>query len=222
MKADLHIHTASSPDCNMSPEEIIEHCHRVGIDCIAITDHNHIGGALEVQQKAPFPVIVGEEIRTRRGEVIGLFLTEEIPPGLSPEETVARIKEQGGLVCIPHPFDRIRRRSTLRRPYLERLLPHIDILEAFNSRTTLVRDSTRARLFAQEHSLLLSAGSDAHAPYEIGGAYMVMPEFDGVEGFRLSLEQGEVVGRRASLWVHVATAGTKLTRLLDRIRAKAG
>ena len=109
LKADLHMHTAFSLDCDTPPEVVVKRCIAAGLNCIAITDHNTIRGALEVGKLADFRVIVGEEVKSSEGDIIGLFLEEEIPRGLSPLETVSRIKDQDGLVMVPHPFDTIRR-----------------------------------------------------------------------------------------------------------------
>lgn len=211
LKADLHIHSCYSPDCTTSIEAIIDRCLELGINCLAVTDHNTIAGGLEMQECAPFPIIVGEEIKTPYGEIIGLFLDQEIPPGLSPQETVSRIKAQGGLVCIPHPFDRVRR-SPLKPQMIDAILPQTDIIEAFNSRTTLLRDSAKAQAFARSHGLLASAGSDAHTCYEIGHAYVELPEFIGVEDFRQALARGVIVGHRSVPWVHLASSLAKWRR----------
>lgn len=210
LKADLHIHTAYSLDCATSLENIIARCLEIGINCVAVTDHNTIAGAREVKMMAPFTVIVGEEIQTLSGEVIGYFLSEEIPGRLPAEETARLIKEQGGLVCIPHPFDRLRL-STMRRQRLETLLPYIDIVEVFNSRVALSRHSAKALLFAQNHGLFASAGSDAHTVAEIGNAYVEIPEFNDREEFCLALAKGKVVGKRASPWVHARSTWASLT-----------
>ncbi len=208
IRADLHIHTCYSPDCTTSLEAIIDRCLKLGINCMAVTDHNTIAGGLEMQKSAPFTIIVGEEIKTPYGEIVGFFLNEEIPGGLSPQETVGRIKAQEGLVCIPHPFDRVRR-SPLRREMVDEILPQIDIIEAFNSRTTFLRDNTRAQAFARAHGLPTSAGSDAHTANEIGHTYVEMPEFDGVEEFRQALTQGLIVGDRSNPIVHLASTLAK-------------
>lgn len=213
LRADLHVHTCYSSDGTTSLETLVRRCQELGITCVAVTDHNTIAGAIALEKRAPFSVIVGEEIRTTAGEIIGLFLHEAIPEGLSPQETAARIKEQGGLVCIPHPFDRLRR-SPLRRSALESLLPQIDIIEVFNSRTTLLSDSERARRFAEAHRFLMSAGSDAHTPSEIGGAYVEMPDFKGRDEFCQSLARAKVVGHRANPLVHLASTVAKFRRRL--------
>ena len=201
LKADLHIHTKYSMDCNMPLEEIISRCLEIGINCIAITDHGTIEGALKMQTIAPFPVIVAEEILTTHGEIMGVFLKDGIPGGLSPHETISRIKAQGALVCIPHPFD-IFRPSALGTKITEEIADQIDVIEVFNSRTLLLRHSTQAQAFAQKYGIPQSAGSDAHTPGEIGNAYVEMPEFNGKDDFIQALVKGKISGHRTNPLVH--------------------
>ena len=212
LKADFHMHTHFSPDSEMSPEEMVARCLKVGLNCIAVTDHNTIDGALAVQRIAPFTVIIGEEVKTSQGEITGLFLTETVPRGLPALETAKRIKEQGGLVSIPHPFDRFRW-SVIRPEALEEILPYADIMEVFNSRNNLSRYDKKAYEFAEEHGLLASGVSDAHTPLELGRTYVEMPDFDGTpEGFTQALAQGRIVGRRITPLIHVVTTLTKLKK----------
>jgi predicted metal-dependent phosphoesterase TrpH len=213
LKADLHIHTVYSSDALTSLQDVVARCLKIGINCIAVTDHNTILGALKVRELAPFPVIVGEEINTRSGEIIGYFLNEEVPPRLPAIETVRRIKEQGGLVCIPHPFDRFRR-SKLHQQELVALLPHIDIIEVFNSRVLRTNDNLSARLFALTYGLPGSAGSDAHVAAEIGKAYVQMPEFNDKEGFLQSLSQGVMMVEKSSPLIHLWSIWAKLMHLV--------
>lgn len=208
LKADLHVHTIYSRDSLISLPRLIARCQERGINGVAVADHNSIAGALRLREMAPFPVIVAEEVRTTEGEVMGLFLTEEIPPGLSPEETVARIKAQGGLVSVPHPWDRLRR-STITAAALRRIAPDLDLIEVFNSRTLLYRHNQGARSLAERLHLPQAAGSDAHIPYEIGGAYVEMEEFEDKEGFLISLRRGVIVGKRATPLVHLASTIAK-------------
>lgn len=215
-KADLHVHTRYSTDSISSPEKVVQRCLEIGINCLAVTDHDTISGALEVKRIAPFTVIIGEEVLTSCGEIIGLFLTEEIPRRLSPEETVARIKAQGGLVCIPHPFDRLRPHSRLRRNALEKVMPDIDLIEVFNSRTILLRDSARALQLAQSHGLPGTVGSDAHVVREIGRSFMELPEFNDAEQFRLALGQGKTFTQRTSPLIHLYNIRNRLIKLLKR------
>jgi len=222
VKADLHSHTHFSRDGCTSPGVFVDRYVRAGIDCVAVSEHNNIEGALEVRRIAPFKIIVAEEIKTTEGEIIGLFLEEEVRKGLTPEETVRAIREQGGLVCVPHPFDRLRR-SPLREEALLRIVADVDMIEAFNARTTLRRDNERGARFAAEHGKPMSAGSDAHTPGEIGLAYVEMPDFEGPGDFLAALGKGRIVGRRASPLVHVVSTLAKMRwRLGWRPRPTAG
>ena len=164
-----------------------------------------------MHQMAPFPVIVAEEIMTPYGEIMGMFLTEGIPSGLSVEETIARIRAQNGLVAIPHPFDRFRP-SALDSGILADLVvqKQIDAIEVFNSRTPLYRSSTKARAFARKHGIPGTAGSDAHTPQEIGNAYVEMPEFSGRNDFLESLARGKIVGRRTNPFTHIHSVLARL------------
>lgn len=184
-------------DCSTPLERIIERCQELEINCIAIADHGTVEGALKLKDIAPFTVIVAEEVLTPHGEIMGMFLKETIPSGHSVEWTIAQIRAQGGLVCIPHPFDRIRN-SALDHETLERIVKDIDVLEAFNSRSPLLSSSAKTKAFAKEHSIAQSAGSDAHTPAEIGNAYVEMPEFTGRDDFIKALAQGKVFGQRTN------------------------
>jgi predicted metal-dependent phosphoesterase TrpH len=211
IKADLHVHTEYSPDCNTPLARIIDHCRETGIDCLAIADHNTIEGALKMQDIAPFLVIVAEEVLTPHGEIMGMFLKENIPAGLSVAETISRIRAQGGLVAIPHPFDRFRQ-SALDSKITRRLAEQgeIDVIEVFNSRTPLYRSSARAESFARKYGIPGSAGSDAHTLQAIGNAYVEMPEFNGREDFLSALAAGTVFGHRTNPFVHINSVLSKL------------
>jgi predicted metal-dependent phosphoesterase TrpH len=211
LRTDLHTHTYYSPDALTSPPDFVNACLRRDVNCVAITEHNTVRGALAMLEMCPFKVIVGEEILTADGEIIGLFLKEEVPPLLSAEETVRLIKEQGALVSIPHPFDRLRRKS-LGEEALLRIVDQVDIIETFNARVTFASDNERSRRFAQKNSLLAAAVSDAHTPGELGSSYIEMPDFDGPEAFLQSLRQAKLVTRAASPLVHVLTGWARLRR----------
>lgn len=202
----------------MPTEVLVDRCVRRGITCLAVTEHNTITGALAVQRIAPFKVIVGEEIKTNMGEIIGLFLKEEVPRGLSPQETIARIKAQGGLVAVPHPYDRFRG-SRLNERVLELVADEIDIMEAFNARTTLLRDSERAEAFGRAHGHALGAGSDSHTPIEVGGVAIEMEDFDlrDPQEFLHKLRESRIVGARANPLVHVPTRIVKVLRTLKHM-----
>ena len=217
LRADLHLHTNYSPDSLITPEALVSRCIKLGINCIAVTDHNVLEGAQAVQNIAPFRVVAAEEIKTSEGEVIGFFLKERIPPRLSPEETVRRIKEQGGLVGVPHPFDRLRR-EPLRQAALERVLSQVDIIEVFNARVTVGSDNARAVAFAAEHGLACSAGSDAHSLLEVGKACVEMDDFETPQEFLESLRNGKIDGRCSTPLVHVISTWAKLRRRLRASR----
>ena len=214
IKADLHIHTAYSMDCTMSLEEIVVRCLEVGINCLAVADHNTIAGALKLKEIAPFPIIVGEEILTLDGEVIGMFLSQEIPSKLPITETVAQIKAQDGLVCIPHPCDRLRL-SVFRNQVFEDIMPEVDIIEVFNARSLSPGSSARAWQLAQKYGKLASAGSDAHTLSEIGNACVEMPEFDGKDEFLASLAKGKISGNKSNPTAHFVSTWTRLKKHLS-------
>ncbi len=216
LRADLHIHTRFSHDCATSPEDLVDRCLSREINCVAITDHNTIQGALAVKDLAPFTVIVGEEIKTSAGDLIGLFLKEEVPSDLTALETVHCIKDQGGLVSIPHPFDRLRR-SVISPEALENVLPHADIIEVFNARNISNRADQRALELAQIHGVTGTAVSDAHTLMELGQTYATLPDFDGSSrGFLDSLRRGTLTKSRSSPLVHIFTLYNKLTKRLLR------
>jgi len=196
-------------DCNTSLEKVIRRCLESRINCVAIADHGTIEGALKMQSLAPFPVIVAEEILTPHGEIMGMFLKETIPSGLSVEQTISRIKAQGGLVCIPHPFDRIRH-SGLDGNIIEKVAEEIDIIEVFNSRSLIHQPSVKAQLFAEKYGILQSAGSDAHTVSEIGRACVEMPEFNGRDDFLQALDKGKISGHRTNPLIHFVSAWAKL------------
>ncbi len=208
LKADLHIHTEYSMDCQTPLDMIIDRCVELGINCIAVSDHGTAEGALKMQTMAPFTVIVAEEILTHDGEIMGMFLKETIPSHLSPEETIDRIRAQGGLVCIPHPFDPFR--GSAFGSHIDGIIDHIDVIEVYNSRSPLKRSSQKARQFAEKHGFARSAGSDAHTVHEIGNAYVQMPEFSDKEGFLRALNQGTIHGRKSSLFRHFNSTWAKI------------
>ena len=213
LKADLHIHTEYSMDCNVPLGKIISRCLEIGVNCIAIADHGTIEGALRMQSIAPFPVIVAEEVLTPHGEIMGMFLKDGIPSGLPVEQVISRIKAQGGLVCIPHPFD-IFRRSALDSNIIEELVEQIDVIEVFNARCPLLQSSAKARVFAEKYGIPGSAGSDAHTANEIGNACVEMPEFNGEDDFLNALGKGKICGHRTNPLTHFASVWTRLKKHL--------
>jgi predicted metal-dependent phosphoesterase TrpH len=199
--ADLHMHTRWSHDCSVPVPDLLDHAQEEGLGAIAVTDHNVFSGSLEAVESArgrDLVVIPGEEVKTKgQGEVIGLFLHEEIPKGLSFAETLAAIREQGGLVYVPHPFDR---RHAIPDPKtLHRHLAEIDVFEVYNARLLLEAYNDEALRFARKYGLLAGAGSDAHVLQGVGTGAVRMRRFDGPEEFMLSLRTAEVLRRPRSL-----------------------
>jgi predicted metal-dependent phosphoesterase TrpH len=179
MKIDLHIHSKYSGDSRMEPADILKTAEKAGLDGIAITDHNTIKGGLEAGKiKSDIEVIVGSEIRTDRGEVIGYFLNTEIEKR-ELFEVIDAIKEQGGTVCIPHPFDLFR---IYKLKPEEDVLKSVDCIEVLNSRCILGASNKKARILAEEHGLGMTAGSDAHTPSEIGTSGVVVDSPEEVGG----------------------------------------
>ena len=199
-------------DCSTPIEKIIDRCLELKINCIAVSDHDTIEGALKMQHLAPFTVIVAEEILTPHGEIMGMFLKENIPSGLSVEQVIAQIRAQDGIVCIPHAFD-IFRPSALGEKIVEEIVAQIDVMEVFNSRCPLIRSSEKALAFAEKYGIAKSAGSDAHTLNEIGNAYVKMPEFKGKDDFLQSLVEGEVFGQRTNPLTHFYSAWEKIKNL---------
>ena len=194
-RVELHCHTVASPDSLAKPEAIVAACRARRIDRIAITEHNNIAGALAVQRLAPDQVIIGEEIKTTKGEVIAWFVTEEIPKGLTPEETIARLRDQGAVISIPHPLDTLRGGSAMGLENVLTIIDQVDGLEVFNARCLRPSDNEAAQRLAAQRGKLGTAGSDAHSPREIGTAVMVMPPFDDAGSFRRSLAQATIEAR---------------------------
>ena len=213
LKADLHIHTEYSMDCSTPLDKLIARCLELGINCVAIADHGTAEGAIRLKSLAPFTVIIAEEMLTPHGEIMGMFLKETMPSGLSVEETISRIRAQDGLVCIPHPFDRFRP-SALDSNILEEIADQVDIIEVFNARTIPFQSLNGAKTFAQKYDLKQSAGSDAHTLSEIGNAYVEMPEFNSQDDFLQALAEGNICGHRTNPLAHFISLGNRIKKRL--------
>ena len=220
MKVDMHTHSEYSPDSRTPLASQAAAIKAAGLDVVCATDHNTIEGALRLRELADgFRVIVGEEVSSRDGEIIGLFLDKPVPRGLSAEETIARIRDQGGLVSVPHPFSR-NRRFHLRRSVLERVWKDIDCIEVFNAREAFTRDNVRAAAFAREKGLPGAVGSDAHRASEIGRAWVEVEEFAGREDFIAALREGSVIGKLTGNYIHVLTRFDVIRNWWARRRTK--
>jgi predicted metal-dependent phosphoesterase TrpH len=223
VKFDLHMHSHHSRDCTIPTAEVIRLCQRRGMNGIAITDHNSLAGGREGVALAPpgFTVIPGEEVRSSEGEIIGLFLEEEIPGGLSPEETATRIRAQGGVVIVPHPFDPLRR-SPLKTPALERLAAAglVDAIEVLNARMALKSHNLRGAEFAARMGLPGTAGSDAHSRPEYAHAWIEIAPFATPAEFLQNLNTATIGGDLSPFFVHLLSTVAKRRKKIERWRVE--
>ncbi len=208
-RVDFHIHTFASPDSLTPVQEVLAAARRRELNMVAITDHNTIQGALEARALAPEQVIVGEEIMTTQGELLAYFLKETVPAGLSPEETVARIRAQGGVVAVAHPFD-ARRKGHWRMEDLQRIAPLVDAIEGLNARCFSRQANLEAQEFAQAWGLPVLAGSDAHSVREVGRVVTVLPRFASAAELKDALTASRLEGRISRPTVMLASLYAKL------------
>jgi predicted metal-dependent phosphoesterase TrpH/glycosyltransferase involved in cell wall biosynthesis len=196
---DLHMHTDHSPDCATPVDTLLDTAKRVGLGAIAITDHNEVSGALAAREHADgIKVIVAEEVKTAdQGEVIGLFIEEKIPRGMTLQETIAEIRRQGGLVYVPHPFDRMH--AVPDYEHLLDVVEDIDAIEVFNPRVAFSAFNEEAARFAAKYRIVAGAGSDSHVAQGLGSVKIKMRDFDGPEEFLESLRDADIVRKRQSL-----------------------
>lgn len=201
---EFHCHTIFSKDSLTSPQKLVETCQHKEINRVVVTDHNTIAGALAAQKLDPELVIVGEEIMTTQGEILAAFVTEEIPPFLTPQETIMRLKEQGAFISVSHPFDRLRNGAWQEDDLLE-ILPDVDAIEVFNSRCMDPKFNTQARKFAEKHDIPGTVGSDAHAAFELGRSLLLLEQFEGPDGMRNVIRKGIPQTKLSSPWVHLTS-----------------
>ncbi|MEQ8190884.1 MAG: PHP domain-containing protein [Candidatus Eremiobacterota bacterium] len=218
-RIDFHVHSCYSKDSAMSQEEIIKACKDRGLNCIALTDHNELEGALEMEKSGLFRVIAGEEIKTADGEIIGLFLKEKIRGGLSPEETVRQIRAQDGLVYIPHPFSKWRR-TKLKISAIEKIKHDIDIMEVFNGRNFFRADNLKAEEYALKNNITMAVGSDSHITCELGSCYVEVEDFSTPAELLTVLKHGHRVTNLSSAFVHFGSAYVRIRKNLEKILLK--
>jgi predicted metal-dependent phosphoesterase TrpH len=212
IRMDMHLHTRYSFDCLNEPRRLLVAAEARGIDRLVVTDHNEIEGALRLQELAPERVLVGEEVKTAEGyDVIGILLHELIPKGTPARETCERIRAQGGVVYVPHPFDGARAGGAR---FLDSIAELVDVVEVHNARCLLERYNRRAGEWAEANGKLQGAGSDAHTVAEVGAGYVEVPPFTPErESLLAALGAGRVTGRkRSSPLVRVASTYAKLRK----------
>jgi predicted metal-dependent phosphoesterase TrpH len=210
-KVELHSHTLYSKDCLIKLEDVIRTCKERGIDRIAITDHNTAEGALALAKMAPDLIIPGEEIMTPQGEILAYFVRESIPPGLSPDETIRRLRDQGAVISVSHPYDRLRK-GAWQEADLLKIVDKVDALEIFNSRCMFAEDNNKALAFAKMHNKPGTVGSDGHITYEYGHATLHMQPFEGPGDFFESLKTAKPDTKLSPAWVHLFSSYAKFLR----------
>jgi predicted metal-dependent phosphoesterase TrpH len=208
LRVDFHCHTNYSRDSLTTPESLVRACLRKELDRIVITDHNTIQGALAALRLDPALVIVGEEIMTTRGELLAVYVNEEVPEGLTPQETIRILRAQGAFISVSHPFDRLRKGSWDLVDLLE-IIPVVDAIEGFNARCMKRDANPKALAIAREHGLAITAGSDAHAAFEIGAAAIIMELFQNADELRQVIREGRLIGKASPWWVHLVSQYAK-------------
>lgn len=201
LRVEFHCHTIYSKDCLVSVEQLLAVCRRKGIDRVVITDHNTAAGAFRAAEIDPGLVIPGEEILTQKGELLAAYLQEQVPPGLPPLETIERLRDQGAFISVSHPFDNLRK-GHWHLPDLLEIAPFIDAIEVFNARCMSRDFNQQAEIFAQEHDIAGTVGSDAHSTMEIGRAVMLLPEFSDAASLKSALPRAKFETRLSSPLIH--------------------
>lgn len=204
LRVEFHCHTIFSKDSLTSPQTLVNVCRRKGIDRVVVTDHNTITGARAAQALDPGRVIVGEEIMTTQGEILAAYLTEEIPPGLSPLKTIELLWAQGSFISVSHPFDKWRSGGWKEKDLLE-IISLVDAIEVYNSRCISPAFNRRAGEFARQHNLTGTVGSDAHAAFELGRSLNLLEPFQGPDEMRQVIRRAAFQTRWSPPWVHLTS-----------------
>lgn len=205
---EFHCHSEYSKDSLVPVNKLIDKARRIGINKLAITDHNTIDGALIARQLAPELIIVGEEILTNKGELLALFVKEEVAPWLSPEKTIQRLRDQGAFIIVPHPFDR--RRHGWYEDDLIQLIQHVDAIEVFNARCMNDLYNQKALHFAQLNNMAFTVGSDAHTLREMGRATLALPAFNSADELREIINFGKKSVKLSSPFIHMTSFYAKI------------
>ena len=214
ISVEFHCHTYASKDSLTHPADLIAMARRKGIDRVIVTDHNSIAGAREAHGIDPELVIVGEEIMTTKGEILAAFVKEEVPPDLTPLETINILKEQGAFISVSHPFDELRKGGWMENDLLE-ILPLVDAIEVYNSRCMLPRFNRRAELFAQKYNIAGTVGSDAHAAFEVGRSLLLLDQFTGPDEMRKVIRRGIPKVKWSPPWFHLTSRYASMIKKIN-------
>lgn len=202
IKAEFHCHTCYSKDSLVTIQDLNAVARKKGLDRVVVTDHNAIQGALEASALDPSRFIIGEEIMTFEGELIGIFISELVPPGLSAIKTIEILRDQGAFITVAHPFDALRAGGWQLKD-LENILPHIDAVEVFNARCMLPWFNSRAERFASLNSIASTVGSDSHTLIELGTATLTLPTFSDPSSLKTALASAQQNTHLSMPWVHL-------------------
>lgn len=213
LRVEFHCHTVYSKDCLTSPGALVDACRRKSLDRVVVTDHNTIAGATAAQVLDPERVIVGEEIMTTQGELLAAFLSEEVPPGLSPAESIVRLRGQGAFISVSHPFDSARKGAWHPEDLL-RIAALVDAIEVFNSRCMVPDANSLALDFARQHDLAGTVGSDAHTAWELGRSVLILEPFSDAQGLRSVIGRGVAETRASAPWIHLTSRYARLRKLI--------
>jgi len=214
IKAEFHCHTIHSSDSLATLGVLISTARKKGIQRLAITDHSNIDGALLAKKMDPELIVVGEEVKTDRGEILAYFLTEGLPKGIKPEEAFKRLKDQGAFISLSHPFDTNREHWS--EEEILRYQPYLDAIEVFNSRCIGKGPNARALAFAQSHNLSCMVGSDAHVPAELGCATLSLPEFFDADSLRTALRSARSETKLSSPLIHFTSRYAYMKKAMQK------
>ena len=215
LHVEFHCHTNASHDSLTTPRDLVNAARRAGLDRLIVTDHNTVSGARAAQILDPELVIVGEEIMTTHGELLAAFVTKEVPPHLSPAETIRRLKAQGAFISVSHPFDTLREGGWGEQDLLE-ILPQVDAIEVYNSRCMFPGFNRAARQFAEKHNIPGTVGSDAHAAFEVGRSILVLEQFAGPEEMRKVIRMGVPQVKWSPPWFHLTSRYASIRKKMKR------
>lgn len=217
---EFHCHTIYSKDSLTTPEGLVRAASEKGLDRVIVTDHNSIAGARAAQQIDPQRIIIGEEIMTTRGEILAAFVQEEIPPGLTPLETIHLLREQGAFISVSHPFDVWRSGHWDVKDLLE-IIPLVDAIETFNARCYLPSFNEKAAAFAKEHNLNGTVGSDAHTSWELGRATLTVADFGSGQQLKQALASASVRARLSSPLIHATSRFAVIMKKMGLVKRPA-
>jgi predicted metal-dependent phosphoesterase TrpH len=216
-RIEFHCHTIYSKDSLTPLFLLVETCRQKGIDRVVITDHNTISGAQAAQALDPERVIVGEEIMTTKGEILAAYVKDEVPPSLSPEETIKRLHDQGAFISVSHPFDAWRK-GGWKEPDLMEIIPFVDAIEVYNSRCMLPSFNDRALDFAHRYNLAGTVGSDAHVAFELGRSVLMLEPFQNPDELRKVIRNAVSQTRWSPPWFHLSSRYANLRKKFTVLR----